>query len=464
MADGDNSRGPVEQTSGAEAEPGTGAIPAWTPWRHPLFWVILLGALVLRLGFVRFVTHPELVRGQFEFYGDEYSYHCVAATLAATGRYAEEPGDPLTAYRTPGFVLPLAGLYGLFGPLPAVGILWSVVCGVGLVVAMGWAGFALFGNHRAALGAMALSAILPSFVAYSALIMTDCLATLGAVVGMGALVNWERERRWQTIAGAGLWMGWSYLARPSSGLMLPLVLLWIWSARPYWCALWHSAAFGAAVAAWVVPWTLRNYLALGVLLPGTTAAGAMLWVSNNPLTAGLVQPVLPPELEGLQVPRDYFLGGWANREYLPPGMATIPRGLSEWDQHKYYSREAVQFVRGHPVAVLRMDAYKVWRLIKGDEPVQPRKMGQTGARKGLNLRAMVGPLERWLVLALGLVGLGRLLNRRRLFYLVGAFLLSAVVLVLIAYPSARFFMVGTSVLVLSANGLLARGSPGGSDQ
>ncbi len=201
---------------------------------------------------------------------------------------------------------------------------------------------------------------------------------------------------------------------------------------------------------------VRNYLALGVVCPGSSITGLNLWTANNPVAAGLEAPELPASGPAAQIPSDWFIGGWVQLPYIPGSEQEFPPGMPEWERHTRGLQLFQHFVRRQPSAFVKLLGYKLKRFIVA-KPPRPAAvdMSPTAHR----LRTAAEKAERWLALAVGGLGLAFLFRYNRpLAYLAVAFLLGNVALILASYPSARLFMPGTSVLVIAASGLVPRPS------
>ncbi|PYU17771.1 MAG: hypothetical protein DMG32_27330, partial [Acidobacteria bacterium] len=90
--------------------------------------------------------------------------------------------------------------------------------------------------------------------------------------------------RWLIWAGYGIGWAFALLTNPAIGLLLPLFLAWLAWQRHKSGVPWKGP-IGIAVLTCVlgmVPWTARNYAALGHLVPVKSNFGLEFWLGNNP--------------------------------------------------------------------------------------------------------------------------------------------------------------------------------------
>ena len=92
--------------------------------------------------------------------------------------------------------------------------------------------------------------------------------------------------RREALLWAGYGIGWAFtlLTNPATGLLLPLLLVWLAWKRHKSGALWKSPVAIAVLACvlGVVPWTARNYAAFGRFVPVKSNFGLEFWLGNNP--------------------------------------------------------------------------------------------------------------------------------------------------------------------------------------
>lgn len=95
-----------------------------------------------------------------------------------------------------------------------------------------------------------------------------------------------------------------------------------------------TAAAGLLIATTLVtltPWTIRNSIALGELVPVTTEGGVNFWLANNPRTTGRFQEI---------------------DQVDPVAYSRISR-LPEADQDDEWIRLGLQFIASHPIVAAK---------------------------------------------------------------------------------------------------------------
>jgi 4-amino-4-deoxy-L-arabinose transferase-like glycosyltransferase len=411
--------------------------------------VLLIGlAVVLRLLAVASVGHRELLRGQFELKNDESTYHLPAVALLTEGCYCWAPGGHPTAYRPPGIVLPLAALYMLITPAPAVALGYVLLCSIAVVLVVRRLAIATLQAERVADVATLIAACLPTLLWTSSGIWSDLPALLFTLLTLWALLR-AREGSWKWIV-IGACAALSYLNRPSVVFLLPVLFGAAFVADR--SRRWRNVALLAITLGLPIgAWGLRNRVVLGSFFTGATVAGSTLWESNNPLTAGLSLPAKQFN-DGvdlwIEARAGRYLGSWVPAEYVPGSETVDVRSLSEMEAYQRYVDLTTSFVRQHPSAVGRLVAFKLWRLFSA-EPVAASISGDLGMVASVKRASTVA--ERWFVLVFATIGMWRLYRTRaasRHYYLL--FAAASLASVLVAYVNARLLLPFTGVLLVPA--------------
>lgn len=261
---------------------------------------------------------------------DQISYDMLARQLLAGNGFtfpvnwwpATQAGEP-TAHWSFLYTLYLAAVYGLVGPQPVIArLLQAAIAGL-LLPWLTWrVGRRVFGD-RVGLVAAVLSAVYVYFFYYAGALMTETfyivsiLWTLDCTLRIAAAgpASFGRWRPWFEL---GLAMGVAILLRQLFMLVVPVLLFWLWwVARRNDRRLARSAAMlrrlagsMVVVALLILPWTMRNYLAFGRLVPLNTNSGYAFFWGNHPIhgtsfmsilpaTGPSYQDLIPSELRGL---------------------------------------------------------------------------------------------------------------------------------------------------------------------
>jgi len=279
----------------------------------PLLAIVVVGAGAL----YSLWLGPELR------YTDEVHYLELAEALAANGRYAVD-GTP-TAYRPPGYPFLLAVQHAL--GIGVVGMRIANFLLLGLVILATGRLLALAASPLAGTLGAGVVAGFPVFFYTAGTLYPQTLGLALLAVALLVVVSALRRRElasWPaSLAGAAL--GWAVLAIPAFLFTLGVTVAWI-AVRSGLPQRYRKAVLVAAVAACVVlPWTLRNYLALDAFVPVSTNSGVNLLLGNSLETrpnSGVNVDISAAE--------------------------TAVRGMTEVERDDYFRYEALRFLREDP--------------------------------------------------------------------------------------------------------------------
>jgi Dolichyl-phosphate-mannose-protein mannosyltransferase len=194
---------------------------------------------------------------------DGHYYHFGAERIARGLGYSEDVlvhGVPMWkpwAHYPVGYSALLGGVYKLFGTGLIVAPIANALIGALLVVVVHRLARYYLSDGRAAVAA-GLAAVHPGLIAYSALVMTEPLASLLLLSSVYAALHFRG--RWLALVASGALLGFAALVRPSSLLAAPLLAL----TEPLtglhsWPKALARAALSSLVALLVIsPWTVRN--------------------------------------------------------------------------------------------------------------------------------------------------------------------------------------------------------------
>jgi hypothetical protein len=335
-----------------------------------------------------------------EPYGDEATYHAVAANLARGAGFTLGSG---AASHPTAFVPPLVPglvsvLYRLTGADYFAGVELQCVLGALAPLLLAALAAALMGPGPGCIAGW-LAALHPLLGFSSGHLLTETAFTVALLLALLASVAWIKEPLPGRTLGVGLLWGMAALTRPTA-LALPLVVaVWAWVPLGLQIGgrarVQRLAMLLAGVALVVAPWTMRNGVALHAWVPVTTGGGRALLDGNNPVN--WADPMKR--------------GGGASVFGLEP-YATRFAGRSEPEIDRLAATEALVFLRAHVAEWPAMAVAKLarfWRM--GAEG------GRSGAwrREGSPLAALLAradPLRAWSVLVLPLALWGLVITAR----------------------------------------------------
>jgi 4-amino-4-deoxy-L-arabinose transferase-like glycosyltransferase len=255
-------------------------IPKWLlrPDGEVYLWPVLALALGVRVLPVPFLL-PLLERvEELGFAADGARYYLpLAHGLATRGEFSLHPGMP-TAMHVPLFPLMLAGLESLGWRWPGPVVCQAVLGALVLVLLFVWVRRLLGG--RAAAVAFLLASMLPDLGVYSYLPMSDNLAlvlVLAALVLFHSAFTSDRPH-WYALTG--LLLGLAGLTREFCVTLLLPLGLWAFLRVPTARSASRIGLMGLVIVLTIAPWSARNYLVFGELIPLSDKGGLNVYVAT----------------------------------------------------------------------------------------------------------------------------------------------------------------------------------------
>ena len=329
---------------------------------------------------------------------DTYFYHYSADRLAEGSGYVVPWTGAETAHWPPGYTFFLAGLYWLFGPHVAIGWIANIVLGTLTCVAVYIAGCLILSQRAGAVAGLLL-AVFPGHIFFSSLLLSETLFTFLVVVAMTLTLLVARQGRDTGMARLillGVVVGAAALVRGQGLFLLIAAALFWWLSTADWRrALRWAAVVGVTSLAVIVPWSIRNYVAMNSFVFISTNAGGNLWLGNHEGATGRFM---------------WMADEWMRRRY-----ANLPEPQREVAVSNLALREGLKFMFTHPADELRLSATKLRALYEDDEeglwwihrPKVGRRVGSIG------VIADVADGFYFAVLAVSAGGLAYWLRRRR---------------------------------------------------
>lgn len=363
---------------------------------------------------------------------DELEYFSLARSLAAGDGFVYdetmragsfEPFGRAPGY--PAFLALVGGGHEVVSSVPArVKIAQAIVGGIGVLL-VGLVATQLAGPRGGVVAAW-IAAVYPPLVWIPAYGFSEALFWPLALA-----VAWTFDRalgppsEGAFFAGAaGLLTGFGILIRPALLLFLPMALVWLVVRRRLTAALLLAA--GAIIV--VGPWTVRNYLHHERFVLVASDGGVTFWTGNHPLAIGEGDMAANPALK------------IANQEL----RARYP-GLNEEAMEPIYYREALAWIRAHPIQWLGLEARKIFYLIV---PVGPSYTLHS------RLYYVASVVSYGILAVLAVVGTVRVGTQRGRTPGLWLLLASAVAVCLIFFPQERFRIpIIDPALVVAAGGI-----------
>jgi len=192
------------------------------------------------------------------------------------------------------------------------------------------------GNHQIGLASCWVWAFLPGSVIFTLEWLWD--PSFSAFF-MALLIYWTLDLPEATSplawARYGLLWAVAVLMNPAVGVLFPFLLLWLVQRRQQSQLPWFSKLSLVVIVfmSCLAPWTVRNYVAFGKLVPIKDNFGLEFWLGNNPA----VKRDWSPDKHPVGVPQE---------------MQRLIR-LGETDYMSAKQQEAIEFIESHPAVFLR---------------------------------------------------------------------------------------------------------------
>ncbi|HET6884226.1 MAG TPA: glycosyltransferase family 39 protein [Pirellulales bacterium] len=309
---------------------------------------VLATALALRISFPLFALAVAQPEPQFRE-PDTEGYLRVADEWLKTGRFAV--GGEAEIVRTPGYPL-------LLMPGIAVGHVEAITIGLQSLLAClsVWLAYrtslAVFGNRTIALTAAWLLACEPISIIYASKLLSETLFTTCVASACCLLASYASSRRWRELIAAAIVVSVAAYVRPIAyflPLWVALALVVVgWrqvSDRKRLCL--QALAFAGLSMALLVPWQVRNWLAVGYA--GFSA------ISDVNLYYYEALPVLA-EQQGIGPAQ-------RNRARVEAGETDLSKYLrqhpeqADWPaarRYRFLRQQASEIIRTHPLAWMQL--------------------------------------------------------------------------------------------------------------
>jgi hypothetical protein len=296
-----------------------------SPYFVPVCFAVYLG-----LRFALIVCVP------IQQHSDELWYYNRAVALAAGQGYSVDHVP--TAYWPVGWPGFLGIVFWLAGPSPFLGQMLNLLCSAAIFVLTLRLGTALFKEELVGRLSVLMLTICPNQITYVPALGTEVFYTALLLFAIDLLVVGSR---WRLVV-SGIIFGIAALTKAQT-LLLPVMLFaawWVVSERPRGSSsqLAKVAVIYAAMAAVILPWSVRNYHVFGAIVPISTNGGLTLLAGNN------------PSAQGDHTPND-------------PLVKAVPHGVAEQVAADHLATSlAITWIRQHPGAAIALVPKKIWRL------------------------------------------------------------------------------------------------------
>jgi 4-amino-4-deoxy-L-arabinose transferase-like glycosyltransferase len=281
--------------------------------------------------------------------GRGFSYFMIQGQWVPSGRM-----PPL-------YPLILAGVFMVLGKTPAAFVvvqLAQAVLGAVTAVLVYWIARRLLGPSTGLLTGLIYACGYPVLLysvvevhTVSLYVLLNCL-TVYLLLRLTESPEQALRPAWAWLAGAV--MALVALSTAEALIYISLLIAWLFLACPPRRALRIALPFGLAAVLVLTPWTIRNYVAFGRLVPLRVQAGFILWRGQNEFTTGSGYAPVPGGLV------------WSTPEIATQIIALPPSQDWEARVDEIYMAEALTFMREHPWRSLTLVPNKLFYYWVGD--------------------------------------------------------------------------------------------------
>jgi 4-amino-4-deoxy-L-arabinose transferase-like glycosyltransferase/Flp pilus assembly protein TadD len=354
--------------------------------KHPLMVIVVIAAVIKVIVTLQLGDHPMLS----EDGGLDTTAYAELARRIVAGDLLLGPG---LYYLSPLYMYVLAAGLAVTDSFTSVRILQALLGAVSIGGL--WAITSTWANTRAAMWAAALAVGTGVLTFYEALILQTSIDTALTTAALLAL-TWavrSNQPRWFSLTGAAF--GLATLNRPNMMVVaagLVVIILLARRIRP-------AVLFLAGVALALAPVAIRNGVVAGEWFTVSSHGGLNLYIGNSPTATGFYQvvPGIRPSIAGQA--HDV-------REVAGRAMGRV---VTDEEASDYFVDLALTWVRTNPVDALSLFAKKFVFVFHGQQVPLPYSYPFYVEETDAWLRYL--PVGSWLLMPLGLVGLGVLARR-----------------------------------------------------
>lgn len=244
-------------------------------WKIVFF--IFITALIFRLSFVFYLEERF-------YFDDEHEYwRMVSNFISGQGLMVAET---LKAYRPPLYPLFLAIMVKAGADISTIRIVQAFIAAITCVFVY-LLSRKIF-DEKVAIMSGLISIIYPFFIFYTGFLLTETLFIFLVILSVFTTINIVQKN---TLPFYGLFTGAAYgfagLCRPTIELFFIFSLFFVLLSKDILVTKMRKVAYICLGFVLVLtPWIVRNYVAIGKFIPGTTMGGAVFWEGNNPYSDG----------------------------------------------------------------------------------------------------------------------------------------------------------------------------------
>jgi len=306
----------------------SGAVQSWY-----FLPVCLAIAFAVRVAWILFIDTQPL---------DDCGWYYQRAVDLAAGRGYVVDGQA-TAYWPVGYPAFLGLIFAVFGPSLFAAKIANVILQIGILLFTYQLGKRLFHSEITGTAALVILAFYPNHIAYSSLLVSEILFLF--LLMLAVLLFIMMGHKPLPAAASGIVIGLACLVRPQA-IFIPAIFFAVSVVgqirrQTLGRHLRQFLIVHAALAATLVPWTLRNYNVFGHFVFVSTNGGINLLIGNNPYATGT-----------------YI--------WMPQPASMLEDAVGEYDRGARARKLAAGYIRKHPGRTIRLWRRKLWFLYRYD--------------------------------------------------------------------------------------------------
>ena len=343
------------------AAPRTSSRARLLEWaeRSPAPALLLIMLVALLLGLVHLWQHPPSPHFNWENRWWQIAVHVARGEgyVACKTIYFPfcGPDNQVTAMREPLPTLLFAIVARVTNESLLAAAITGVIVNIGVVIAIFLLTRELANTLTGIFAAALWASYLPPIRVLYGQVSGDLLATLAITCGLVYFVRARQANRYALWLASGVWLGLAIMCR-SAALVIALVLTvslivgYGASPRPGMPGLRRAALFTLGWGLITVPWLVRNYLAFGRPVIGSTLSGYYLYRQNHQLAS------------------DNYLRFVSGGEFVPVIKDMVRRrpdltgAENEAAMDEVYREEALRAIQNRPLRYLKLSAYRFLML------------------------------------------------------------------------------------------------------
>jgi 4-amino-4-deoxy-L-arabinose transferase-like glycosyltransferase len=311
---------------------------------------IFLAALLVRLAAIWHAGFSTVA------FGDARPYLRAASDLARSGSYPELTETYF--FRPPAYPAFLVAATLGRPDCVACAKIANALLGAAAAVLLALLSARIFRKRAVAVATGFAAAFHPSFVLLATDVQSEPLFTVLLLLSALALLSAADGASKRTAFAAGALLGLAALTRPSALALAPLLAAPVFDRRsPRRASLPLAAVAVGGLALALTPWTLRNALRFGELIPVSDAGGVSLYAGNSSWTRRYYALRTREDYERWLVEFDRDLRARLTR--IEGSGAVSPGRRSAG-----FARMALDEIRAEPAAALRLAALKAWHWVR----------------------------------------------------------------------------------------------------